>query len=303
MAIPTQTTGLGVAAKIVAPGNVNGTNTTPGYNTVALSLTGTNTFQLVPLVQDAAGNTVSTPLVLTAVAASTPGALVLSAAAAAGVYTGTITGGGSNAFAGLTFVVAGFVTTTNNGTFVCTASTTTTLTLANIASAAETHAGTATATTGTAIYTGTITGGGTNALAGIPFTVAGFAGSNNNGSFIATASSATTLTLTNGAATAETHAGTVTPTAGAGTLTYVEYGFRSLASGTAGKLPASANGTAIATVSSTGLITGVTQGGTVVEISYPAFNNTVGNVSSSGNIMNGLPINKIYAEVNVTVGP
>jgi hypothetical protein len=25
-------------------------------------------------------------------------------------------------------------------------------------------------------------------------------------------------------------------------------------------------------------------------------------VSSSGNIMNGLPINKVYAEVNVTVG-
>lgn len=229
MAIPTQTTGLGVAAKIVVPGNVNGAVTTPGLNTVVLSLSGTNTFQLVPVIEDAAGNAIPvTPLVLTAVAASS---------------------GGS------------------------------------------------------AVYTGTITGGAANALAGTSFTVAGFAGVNNNGVFVATASSATTITLANGAATAETHAGTVVNTQGAGTLTYVEYGFRSLASGTAGKLPQSANGTAVATVSGSGLITGVTAGGTVVEISYPAYNNTVGTVASSGNIMNGLPINKVYAEVNVTVGP
>jgi hypothetical protein len=84
------------------------------------------------------------------IAAATPAAaLVLSAAAAASggstVYTGTITGGGANAFAGIYFVVAGFVTAANNGTFVCTASTTTTLTLTNAAGVAETHAGTATA--------------------------------------------------------------------------------------------------------------------------------------------------------------
>lgn len=76
-------------------------------------------------------------------------ALTLSAAANASggttAYTGTITGGGSNAFAGITFVVAGFDLTANNGTFICTASTTTTLTLANAAGVSDTHAGTATA--------------------------------------------------------------------------------------------------------------------------------------------------------------
>lgn len=75
------------------------------------------------------------------------GSLVLSAAANASagttVYTGTITNGGSNGRVGETFVVAGFVTGANNGTFVCTASTTTTLTLNNAAGAAESHAATA----------------------------------------------------------------------------------------------------------------------------------------------------------------
>lgn len=59
------------------------------------------------------------------------------------VYTGTITGGGSNAFAGFYFVVVGFSTAANNGTFVCTASSATTLTLSNGAGAAETKSATA----------------------------------------------------------------------------------------------------------------------------------------------------------------
>lgn len=62
------------------------------------------------------------------------------------VYTGTITGGGSNAFAGFKFTVAGFTTGANNGTFLCSASTTTTLTLNNASAVAETHAATATPT-------------------------------------------------------------------------------------------------------------------------------------------------------------
>jgi|SRR5579859_1074772 len=57
------------------------------------------------------------------------------------VYTGVFPGGGSNGFVGLTFLVTGFVTnTSNNGTFVCTASSTTTLTLANPAGISETIA-------------------------------------------------------------------------------------------------------------------------------------------------------------------
>jgi hypothetical protein len=47
------------------------------------------------------------------------------------VYNGTITGGGSNAFVGYNVIVLGFTKPGNNGTFLCTASTTTTLTLAN----------------------------------------------------------------------------------------------------------------------------------------------------------------------------
>lgn len=161
----------------------------------------------------------------------------------------------------------------------------------------------ANASAGVAAYTGTITGGGSNAFAGRAFNVTGFAtNAVNNGSFVATASSATVLTLANAAAIAETHAAVATEESTAA-LKYVAYGASSLASGTGGELPASANLTKVATVSATGLITGVTAGGTTVEVSYPTFNNSVGNVASSGNVMNGLPINKIYAEVNVTVVP
>jgi hypothetical protein len=77
------------------------------------------------------------------------GALTLTAAAAASggstVYTGTITGGGTNNFAGQLFTIAGFDLGANNGTFLCTANSTTTLTLSNANGVADTHAGTATA--------------------------------------------------------------------------------------------------------------------------------------------------------------
>jgi hypothetical protein len=302
---PAQTTGLGVAAKIAVAGNINPANTTPGYNNVFLSLSGADgptTFQLEPNLEDIAGNEITpgTAFVLTAVAASTIGVLTLSAAAAASngltVYTGTITGGGSNAFAGDTFTIAGFDNAANNGVFIATASTSTTLTLENANGVADTHAATATPEQGTAVYTGTITGGGSNAFAGQTFVVAGFTGANNKGTFIATASSGTTLTLANDVATAETHAATATSQEVTNALTYVAYGAKNVSTG-------SPNGAAVATVSATGLITAVTAGSTTVEVSYPTFNNTVGAVVSSGNIMNGLPINKVYAEVNVTVGP
>jgi hypothetical protein len=60
------------------------------------------------------------------------------------VYNGTFPNGGSNAYVGLTVQIAGFVTNPgNNGTFVVTASTTTTLTVASSQGIAETHAATA----------------------------------------------------------------------------------------------------------------------------------------------------------------
>lgn len=66
------------------------------------------------------------------------------ASAGSTVYTGTFPGGSSNGYAGLTFAVAGFVTNPqNNGTFVCTASTLTTLTLSNPTGVAETISATA----------------------------------------------------------------------------------------------------------------------------------------------------------------
>jgi hypothetical protein len=313
MSIPSQTTGLGVAAKIVSQGNVTPPGqeakaTVNGYNKIKLSLSGTNgptTFQLNPQIQDAAGNVITpgTVFTLTAVAAGSAPVLTLTAVAAASgntaVYTGTITGGGSNAFQGHGFIIAGFTNASNNGSFICTASTTTTLTLVNEFTVAETHAATAQDEQGTAVYTGTITAGGSDAFKGQTFVVAGFATASNNGTFIATASSTTTLTLENPNAASETHAGTATSEeSGTNALTFVAYGFKTLSGNT---YQPSGSNTAVVTVSSSGLITAVAEGGSVVETAYPTFNNSVGNVVSSGNVMNGLPINKIYAENSVTV--
>lgn len=60
------------------------------------------------------------------------------------IYNGTITGGTGNAFVGVKFTIAGFLSPTNNGTFVCISSSNTTLTLLTTGGVAETHAATAT---------------------------------------------------------------------------------------------------------------------------------------------------------------
>lgn len=73
--------------------------------------------------------------------------VVTQATASTGSYTltGTFTGGGTNNFDGQKFVVTGFVNSNNNGTFLCTGSTTTTLTLANASGGTnESHSATAT---------------------------------------------------------------------------------------------------------------------------------------------------------------
>lgn len=227
--IPNQTTGLGVAAKIAVAGN-GGTSTVPGKNNVTLSVSGTGfatTFQLNPVLQDVSGASITpgTAFTLTAAANASGGTTV---------YTGTITGGGSNAFAGYTFVVAGFDLAANNGTFICTASTTTTLTLDNGAGVSDTHAATATSEE--------IIGGNV--------------------------------------------------------LTYVAYPAKTLTGNT---YQPSGTSSAIATVSTTGLVTAVKPGGVEVEVAYPAFNNTSG---TTGNTFAGtLPLNKVYATVNVNVLP
>ncbi len=134
------------------------------------------------------------------------------------VYTGTIENGASNGAVGLSFIVAGFTNGANNGTFQATASTATTLTLNNASGVAETHAATAVVATNfaltsvanhsgaTTVYTGTIPGGGSNYYSGWQFRILGFTTAANNGLFICSASSTTTLTLSNAGGVAETHA-------------------------------------------------------------------------------------------------
>jgi hypothetical protein len=75
--------------------------------------------------------------------------------------------------------------------------------------AANQYVLTSAAISGTTVtYTGTITNGSGNALVGATFTIAGFANSGNNGTFVITASTVTTLVCTNAAGVNETHAGT-----------------------------------------------------------------------------------------------
>ncbi len=157
---------------------------------------------------------------LTSVAPSTVVLNLTSVANAVGgntVYTGTITGGAGNALVGDTVTVGGFSRGANNGTFVCTASTATTITLNNAGGSAQIHAGTATITT--TVYTGTITGGAGNAFLGDTVVISGFTNAANNGTFVANASTATTLTLSNNAGIAETNPGTATVGNGTGTGT------------------------------------------------------------------------------------
>jgi hypothetical protein len=223
---PAATTGLGVAANILVAGNVNAGNTTPGYNIVKLSLSASTyptTLQLNPELVDVSGAVITpgTAYTLSAVAAASAGTTV---------YTGTFTGATTGSLVGQTFVVTGFVSSANNGTYIVTA---------------------------------------------------------NSGT--------TTVTLDNANGVAVTAAGVATSQeAGSNQLTYVAYGARNVSSG-------QPSGQAVATVSASGLITAQQLGSTTVEVSYPTFNNAVGDVVSSGNIMNGLPINKVYALVDVFV--
>jgi hypothetical protein len=168
---------------------------------------------------------------------------------------------------------------------------------------ADTHAGTATSTPNVAVYTGTFTSATTGSLVGQTVEIAGFVTNTvNNGSFLIVANSgATTITVDNSAAVAETHAATATVEEGGTALTYFVDGTQSYVGGTS-PVAVGATGVKVLNVSASGLITtnGVT-GCSVVEVSYPFANNAIPAIVSSGNPMNGLPLNKVYAELNVTV--
>jgi hypothetical protein len=124
-----QTTVIGSALLSATPGVANAGGST--------ALTAANIYSVIGLAEQVR-ITPAAALVLTSVAASSGGSAV---------YTGTITGGTSPNFVGLNFVIAGFAKGSNNSPpegFVCTACSTTTLTLSNPNALAETHAGTAT---------------------------------------------------------------------------------------------------------------------------------------------------------------
>lgn len=149
----------------------------------------------------------------------------LSAAANASGGNTTYTGsgfGGTNNLTGATITITGFVTNAaNNGTFVVQSNTTTTIVLNNPAGVSESVSAKAlqigwvltqaTVSGGSVIYTGTIVGQGaaatTNAYVGYVFNITGFTNVGNNGRFVCTANTSTTLTLTNAGGVNETHAG------------------------------------------------------------------------------------------------
>lgn len=195
--------GAGVIAANNNPGPLGRTLT--GIATIVLDggtasgtinyINGSATFgkQIVLSVQsvEASINT-TVSLVLTAVAASSGGNAV---------YTGTITGGASNALVGDYFTVLGFVNASNNGTFIAVASTATTVTLANAFAVAETHAGTAQA--GQASYHST--GADSSIIVGDSVVIAGATNAGNNGTFVVIATTAFSVIVNNLAAIAETN--------------------------------------------------------------------------------------------------
>lgn len=311
MSYPAATSGVGVAAKIAVQGNETPLSNKPGYNQVTISLSGANgpeNFQLDPVIEDAAGNPIvpGTSYVVASVAnAAAQFTETLSAAANASggttAYT-TSSAPAAGSLVGQSFTVAGFVTNaSNNGTFLCTANTTTIITLNNANGVAETQAATATSTPKVSVYTGTFTGATTGSLVGKTVVIAGFVtNAVNNGDFLIVANTGTaSITVDNTAAIAESASATAkVEEAGTLALTYFADGTRSYVGGTS-PVPAGATGVKVVSVSATGLITtnGVT-GGSVVEVSYPAFANTIGNLTVGGV---SLPINKVYADVAVNV--
>ena len=128
-------------------------------------------------------------------------------------YTGTITGGGANAYAGWAFAMTGFTNASNNGTFIVTASTATTLVVTLVAQVNETHAGTATSASTTTAYLGSFPDGVSNFLAGKQFVISDFP-TNNGNNLDATAvisSDVTAIAMTNAGGVNETNTASAWP--------------------------------------------------------------------------------------------
>jgi len=216
------------------------------------------------------------------------------------VYNGTITGGTGNAYVGDTVVIAGFTGTKDNGTFTCTASTATTITVNNANGVFQMHGGTATVTTST-VYNGTITGGTGNAYAGKTVIVTGFTNAANNGTFTATASTATTLTLNNKAGIAETDPGTAMVKTGTsavyvGTITGgINNGFAGDSFTIAGFTNGGNNGTFTCTASTATTLTCPNTAGVAETNAGTATTNATFNWAQGA-----IPINPSVADIGVT---
>ena len=135
---PTGTPVAAGSAEIHEPALLSPTTPTTGCGIVYNSV----------FFQDGAYSDGALNVLVIACRALTPGnptTFTLTAAAAGGVYTGTITGGGGNFYAGYSFTITGFAASSgaNNGTYKCTASTALTLTLSNSNAVNETHSGSA----------------------------------------------------------------------------------------------------------------------------------------------------------------
>jgi hypothetical protein len=91
-------------------------------------------------------------------------------------YQGTFTGGASNAYVGYVFTITGFATGTNNGTFICTASTATQLTLNNPNATSQSASATATSSSanGAFFFNAQLTGSAIDGYAGLSLITTGF---------------------------------------------------------------------------------------------------------------------------------
>ena len=117
---------VGFNVTIAGMGNGANNGVFPVYFSTATTITVGNASAIAQTGQTATATT----LYVTSVAASV---------GANAVYTGVFTNGTSNAFAGYRFTITGFGHGVNNGTFLCVASTGTTLTLMNANAIAETN--------------------------------------------------------------------------------------------------------------------------------------------------------------------
>jgi hypothetical protein len=159
-------------------------------------------------------------------------------------YTGTITGGANNGLAGTIQSITGFVNSANNLTdAVVLSSTATTVVFANSGSIAESNVAASMTSSGAelnltqvsnpvqvtlasgavqeqATYTGTITGGANNGLAGTIQSITGFTNASNNiTNAVVVSSTSTTVIFVNANSVAETNAAIMTSPSNQLTLT------------------------------------------------------------------------------------